>query len=269
MPLDYSGVTLTCLAFGVPIITSVDWYRVNSEGSTERYSSNINRHQLGFFSSKLIFPSGFRPSDAGLYACLAHSMDVTSTQTAAFTLEPSMASLPAPPAPCLANSTMAFQIEVLSTSCSEWDASLKQQVTFEVQRSLIGVLAVQCDECNLITHDDLMLTVEPICNSRGSLFRGVISRETQAIFCTLNTWVQLGSTIRIRNTLQLIDSSCSLEIKSLNSTECELKAQDIQEALLSPTVIGSTASVLGVAVVGAVLASITIGAVVKGRYVGQ
>lgn len=254
----------------MPRLTSVDWFKVTGDGALERFSDTATRHRSGFFSAQLVFPNGFRSTDSGNYVCSARSNDRNSPLSAGFMLE-LQASLPTlPTAPCSVDSNAVyFEMNVLDSGCYEWDANLKQQVIFQLQRSILGVLTVQCEQCSLIS-DSLMITAQPICSSQAAVFRGVISRDTQDIFCALNSWLQSGSTVPVKNSLHLIDRSCNLRIESLNSTDTECitittggTTDEKLQAQLSPAV-GPTVSIAVLLVVGAV-AVVGVIAVVKIR----
>lgn len=247
----------------MPLLTSVDWFKITNQGSRERRSSNVNTHRSGYFSADLVFPNGFRFDDVGSYVCTATSNDRTSAQSSEFTLElvTSPVFPPFMPVPCLQlvnSDTVYFQILILNASCSDWDASLKQQIIYEIQQSIVGVVTARCDECSAGS-DAVMLNTEPTCSSQRTIIRGTISSETQDVFCTLNSWHQSGSTVQFRNTLHLIDQSCNLEIESLNDmacsevTETEIVPATVQRQQLAAAAVGSTAVGVLLAIAAAVV----------------
>lgn len=271
VPLDYEENILTCLAFGVPLLTSVDWYKITNHGNRERHLSTVNTHRSGYSSADLVFPDGFQFSDAGSYVCTATSNERTSAQSSGVTLMliTSPMFLPVTPVPCFAGTdTVNFQIHILNASCNEWDASLIQQVMFEIQQSLVGVVTARCDEC-IQGSDAIMLNMEPMCNAQRTIIRGVISRETEDVFCTLNSWHQSGSAVRFRNTLHLIDRTCNFKVESLSSTICSgvTTEEVIIEPQASSAAAGSAAAVGALLVVAtAVIISVAAAVFVHRRY---
>lgn len=177
--------------------------------------------------------------------------------------------LPVTPVPCFAGTdTVNFQIHILNASCNEWDASLIQQVMFEIQQSLVGVVTARCDEC-IQGSDAIMLNMEPMCNAQRTIIRGVISRETEDVFCTLNSWHQSGSAVRFRNTLHLIDRTCNFKVESLSSTICSgvTTEEVIIEQQASSAAASSAAAVGALLVVAtAVIISVAAAVFVHRRY---
>lgn len=253
LPLNYDETVLTCLAFGAPELTSVDWLKINSQGG---HSSRVTSHRSGLYSADLAFPNGFRVDDVGSYVCTATSNDRTSRQSSQFTLGRSTRLvLPVVQTPCSVNTDMVFfQIHIINTSCSIWDESAKEQALFAIQQSVVGVLTAQCEACN---PGSLELNMEPVCSGQNTIVNGTISGNTQDVFCALDSWYRSGSTVRLRNGLYLIDHRCTLKIDSLTDDVGCAKEVAIGQQL-APAIVGSAASVGGLLVIGGGVAVIVI-----------
>lgn len=247
VPTNYREAVLTCLAYGSPAITSLSWVKITESGQKQIISDTTNRDSRLFVFVEIVFENGFQSSDAGNYSCIPYINDRALPHTAVYTITRGFT---VHPVQCSVNTDVVyFEIRVLNTSCGEWDPTLKQLITFQILRSIKGILAVNCDECSV---DDTNLVSNGLvmCSSKvegAALFRGLISNSARQniknIFCALRNWQQVRPAIIINDSLRQVDRRCNLMMSSQNDLSGPECGFAVVESALTSTVAGSTSAV--------------------------
>lgn len=193
-------------------------------------SSSTRILNIRFISAVLRFERGFRITDAGMYTCIVQG-NVTS-QSGVITLEQTETAVTTERMECKLNSATAyFQIRVLSTSCSLWDASTLRVTEANLVDAVTVSITSQCRDCDPGSAE-IVITNRTACIKGAALFKGRITSspaQTKLLFCELQEWQRTGPIIHLTNDRTLlfqVDRACTVKSESLTSSKCSMDSSN-------------------------------------------
>lgn len=217
VPHGFREVVFTCNAIGKSTPPSVEWFRDSPTDYTISFSRGLSTHNSEFTSAELKFEYGFGTSDAGKYYCVVEARDTGFSTSASVTLSVANQSplINVTRDTCIVTSTIAhFQIRVFETDCSSWGGYLRDRISEEFSRVIIGGIASLCSDCLPVNDDGTVVTMATTCSGTvqgAAVFKGRISgNQVEAIFCALNTWKRLGPSVVINGNIRPVDRNCVL-----------------------------------------------------------
>lgn len=197
---------------------------------------------MRFISVELRFERGFMVTDVGVYACVVEG---NGTQLHAVMLEHSETTETAESIECELDSRMFyFQIRVLGTPCSFWDASMLRVTEANLMDAVSISITSQCSDCNA----EIVITNQTACSTvvnGAALFRGRITSspaETKRLLCELRKWQRTGPIIHLSNDRTVffqVDRTCDVKLKLLNDSECSMESSPLNPLVYS---VGSAAA---------------------------
>ena len=180
-------------------------------------------------SARLTWMREFAETDADSYQCVVYKQNTeipVVSQTVQLNARLPITISPTSQSCSVQQTSIHFQIRAFATNCESWGEAERAEIASEFRNELLSVIRAECS-CTF-EESSLQELESAQCSSkvnRAVVFRGQIEtlsqRETELIFCSLHSWQQKSSLIRIDGQLRAIDTNCSLEASgSLNSEEC-------------------------------------------------
>lgn len=220
VPARFENTVLTCNVFGWPPPT-VKWLSLSPSINI----SSQTRSSNAFSSTTLQFLGGFKPTDIGMYYCQVQATDTNlsqslpvnltqaSTDTTSVTIKPLWIDSP----------TAQFQLRVLTTDCSTWNETLRQQIARDFSDVLTSGVISQCPNCSA----DVVITQGPACSEQkdgAAVFHGAIRNEernlTEIAVHALKTWLTFEPFVTINDVFQLVDQDCLIQVEFTDTEEC-------------------------------------------------
>ncbi len=227
VPTGFTGLALTCLAFGWPT-PHVEWLYMDNTLPDGVVSSRSILPSMGQISANLRFRVGFNSSFTGAYQCVVRDNEQSdeAMRQERHLFEDSIVSTSSPPPTCTVSSTQIhFQIRILETDCTSWGDSLRESFSNAFEDDIARIIQMECN-CTLMP--DFVQTLElPMCSpivANSVVFRGTIETDTAAqtekAYCALSNWQQSSPSININSKFFNVDSDCFLRVDSFSSPEC-------------------------------------------------
>ena len=232
VPLNYVGTVMVCTAEGWPT-SDVEWFRdglplSNDSGILSELVETTTNSTDSVVLARLTWTREFKTLDAGSYECVVHqritglrgtSQSVqlkadTTTDTTATDRQWSLCGV--------SERSVYFQIRIVGLDCQDWMKSLKELITAQVHKELLGIVRSECscaiDDTELLVVGLMQCYGSARTNNASASFSGLIQTnsplKTRLIFCALSWWQQRSPQLRINGRLQAVDSSCPMEASS-------------------------------------------------------
>lgn len=266
VPSGFREVIFTCIAVGRPSPPSVRWFKDTASNANaaifSTFSSN-SRIVSSFTVAELYFESGFSASDAGRYYCAVQEILYHSISLSVAFRNSLVNTTSASCMGTVTSNTKYFQTRVLDTDCTVWQEHFRKIAAAKnFQNIFVGGVLSQCEDC--IADFGSVQTYPPACSrlvKGAAVIRSKIMTEhrdrTEAIYCKLEQWWQLGPLVSIAGNLRLADRECFYPLSSLNDTgECleQIPIPDLSIFTIGiSTGFGAVAVLLGAVITVAII----------------
>ena len=225
IPLEFTGVALTCMGFGWPT-PLIRWTK--DSGALPSGVTSVVTTKQGRVKANLYFTTPFSASFIGAYKCeLAKAGSQEGREVSQqVQLFQGMSQSGGMAKECqeITSNSILFQLRVLNTGCISQLSKGQAQIVEEFQNLLYRTFLSICN-CDLgPDHISIIFMWCSKYKEESVVFRGSIQTNSSSltgnIFCILYRWQMSGALVSVNDLLFVLDSRCSLKIDSNEAEEC-------------------------------------------------
>ena len=225
IPLEFTGVALTCTGFGWPP-PSIRWTK--DTGALPTGVTSVVTTKQGRVKADLKFDTAFNASHIGTYKCEivkpgSQNVREASLQVQLFQGKP-QAGGKANECQEITSNSFLFQLRVLNAGCTSRLSKGQARIVEEFQNLLYRTILSTCN-CDLGPDHISVIFMRCSKYKEGAvMFRGSVhvnsSSLTGTIFCTLYRWQMSGALVSVNDSLFALDNRCSIKLDSYKTEEC-------------------------------------------------
>ena len=225
IPLEFTGVALTCTGFGWPS-PSIRWTK--DSGALPTGVTSVVTIKQGRVKANLNFDTPFSTSHIGTYKCEiakpgGQNVRDVSLQVQLFQGKPQAGGKDNECQETTTNSFL-FQLRVLNAGCISLLSKGQARIVEEFQNVLYRTVLSICN-CDLGPDHISVIFMRCSKYKEGAvIFRGFVqtnsSSLTGTIFCILYRWQMNGALVSVNDLLFALDNRCGIKLHSYETEEC-------------------------------------------------
>ena len=225
IPLELTGVALTCMGFGWPP-PSIRW--TNDSGALPTGVTSVVTTKQGRVKANLKFNTPFSASQIGIYKCEIVKPGGQNVIEVSFQVllyhGKSQAGGKANECQETISNSFLFQLRVLNAGCTARLSKEQERIIEEFQNLLYRTVLSLCN-CDLERNHISVILMQCSKYKEGAvLFRGSVqtnsSSMTGTIFCILYRWKMSGALVSVNGLPFALDNRCSEKLDSYETEEC-------------------------------------------------